>query len=66
MTFKMHSNPRDKVLIEFEACLSSLSFLGVQESTEINYSEFKVNCCNLVYTNTQIRPVKVILKLGIV
>lgn len=67
MPLKMHLNPRDvKVLIELEAHLSSLFFLGVQESTEINSSEYEINCCNLVYTNTQTRQVQVILKLGIV
>lgn len=67
MPFNMHLNPRGvKVLIELEACLSSLFFLGVQESTEINSSECEINCCNLVYTNTQTRQVQVILKLGIV
>lgn len=67
MPFKMNSNPRDvKVPIELEACLSSLFFLGVQESTEINSSECEINCCNLVYTNTQTRQAQAILKLGII
>lgn len=50
----------------YRLCLPSLFSLGVQELAEINSSEFEVNFCNLLYTDTQTSQIQAIPKLGMV